>query len=43
LRAVVLREVGGDLAVEEVAEPAGEQLVDVRAAGIYFADVLLRR
>ncbi|MFL5953826.1 MAG: zinc-binding dehydrogenase [Gaiellaceae bacterium] len=42
MKAVVLREVGGDLGVEEVAEPAGS-VVDVRAAGINFADVLIRR
>src|SRR4051794_29427614 len=43
MRAVVLREVGGPLAVEEVAAPADGTVVDVRAAGINFADVLIRR
>jgi NADPH2:quinone reductase len=42
VRAAVLREVGGPLALEEVAEPAGPAL-DVRAAGLNFADVLMRR
>jgi NADPH2:quinone reductase len=43
MRAVVLREVGGDLALEDVPEPEGGSVVDVRAAGINFADVLIRR
>jgi NADPH2:quinone reductase len=43
MRAVVLREVGGDLAVEDVPEPEGGSVIDVRAAGINFADVLIRR
>jgi NADPH2:quinone reductase len=47
VRAVVLEEVGGPerLAVREVPEPEaaeGQVLVDVRAAGINFADVLIR-
>jgi NADPH2:quinone reductase len=42
LKAVVLREVGGDLAVEDWPDPAGS-VVDVRAAGVNFADVLVRR
>jgi NADPH2:quinone reductase len=42
VRAAVLREVGGDLAVEDVPEPEGPAL-DVRAAGLNFADVLIRR
>ena len=42
MNAVVLREVGGDLALEEWEEPAGTGL-DVRAAGVNFADVLIRR
>lgn len=42
MNAVVLREVGGDLALEEWPEPAGA-VVDVRAAGVNFADVLVRR
>ncbi len=41
MRAAVLRE-GGALSVEEVPDPAGD-VVDVRAAGINFADVLIRR
>jgi NADPH2:quinone reductase len=43
VNAVVLREVGGDLALEEWPEPEGEAVVDVRAAGVNFADVLIRR
>jgi NADPH:quinone reductase len=43
MKAVVLREVGGDLALEDVPDPEGESIVDVRAAGINFADVLVRR
>jgi len=43
LKAVVLREVGGDLALEDVPEPEGGSVVDVRAAGINFADILIRR
>jgi NADPH:quinone reductase len=48
LRAVVLSETGGAdrLEVQEVPEPEpqeGEVVVDVRAAGINFADVLVRR
>ena len=43
MRAVVLRAVGGDLAVEDVPEPDGDSVVDVRAAGINFLDVLIRR
>jgi NADPH2:quinone reductase len=42
VRAIVLREVGGELALEDVPEPEGEA-VDVRAAGVNFADVLVRR
>ncbi len=42
MRAAVLREVGGSLRVEDVAEPAGPALT-VRAAGLNFADVLIRR
>ena len=42
MKAVVLREVGGDLALEDVDEPGGNAL-DVRAAGVNFADVLIRR
>ena len=47
MRAVVLRETGGpeQLALAEVPEPEpgeGQVVVDVRAAGINFADVLVR-
>ena len=42
MKAIVLREVGGDLALEEWAEPGGT-VVDVRAAGVNFADTLIRR
>lgn len=42
MKAVVLREVGGDLALEERPDPGGAVL-DVRAAGVNFADVLIRR
>lgn len=45
MRAAVLNEVGGPLSLEEVAEPdvsEGQSLVQVRAAGINFADVLIR-
>jgi NADPH2:quinone reductase len=43
MKAVVLREIGGDLALEEVPAAEGENVVDVRAAGVNFADVLVRR
>src|SRR4051794_30582949 len=43
MKAGVLREVGGDLALEQVDEPEGGAVVDVRAAGINFADILIRR
>jgi len=42
LKAVVLHEVDGDLAVEDVPDPHGESVVDVKAAGINFLDVLVR-
>ena len=45
MRAAVLHEVGGPLALEDVPEPEageGQTLVQVRAAGINFADVLVR-
>lgn len=42
MKAVVLREVGGDLLLEDVPEPTGT-VVEVRAAGVNFADVLIRR
>ena len=43
LKAVVLHEVGGPLALEDVPEPDGGAILDVRAAGINFADMLIRR
>lgn len=42
MKAVVLREVGGDLALEDWEEPSGT-VAEVRAAGVNFADVLIRR
>jgi NADPH:quinone reductase len=42
VRAAVLHEIDGALSLEEVAEPEGVVL-DVRAAGLNFADVLIRR
>jgi NADPH:quinone reductase len=42
LRAAVLREIGQPLSVEDMPEPEGHAVVDVRAAGINFADVLIR-
>lgn len=42
MKAVVLREVGGDLALEDVPDPSGT-VVEVRAAGVNFADILVRR
>ena len=43
MKAIVLREVGGELALEDVAEPEDGAILDVRAAGVNFADVLIRR
>ncbi len=43
MRAAVLKEVGGDLLVEDVPEPEGDAIVSVRAAGVNFADLLIRR
>ena len=46
MKAVVLREVGGPLALEEVPDPQpadGQAVVRVRAAAINFMDVLMRR
>jgi NADPH2:quinone reductase len=45
LRAALLREVGGPFEVVDVPDPAvdGRVLVRVRAAGVNFADVLVRR
>jgi NADPH2:quinone reductase len=42
VKAVVLREVGGDLALEESPDPSAV-VFDVKAAAITFADVLVRR
>jgi NADPH2:quinone reductase len=45
MRAAVLHEVGQPLSLEDVPEPQpqdGQTLVEVRAAGINFADVLIR-
>lgn len=45
MRAAVLHETGKPLSVEEVTEPeagAGQSVVEVKAAGINFADVLIR-
>ncbi len=45
MRAAVLHEFGGPLSIEEVPEPdvaEGQSLVQVRAAGVNFADVLMR-
>ena len=43
MKAVVLREVGGDLTLEDVPDAVGTNVVDVRAAGVNFADILIRR
>jgi NADPH:quinone reductase len=46
LRAAVLNEVDGPFELQDVADPVvedGEELVRVRAAGINFVDVLIRR
>jgi len=43
VRAVVLHGVDGELALEEVDPPDGDDVVDVHAAGINFLDVLIRR
>jgi NADPH2:quinone reductase len=42
VKAVVLRAFDGELAVEDEPEPGGD-VVEVRAAGINFLDVLIRR
>ena len=45
MKAAVLHEVGGPLSVDEVPEPdpgEGQSVIDVKAAGINFADVLIR-
>ena len=46
MRAALLREVGGPLEVVDVPQPAagdGKVLVRVRAAGVNYADVMMRR
>lgn len=43
MRAVRLTAVRAPLEPAEVEDPSGESVVDVRAAGINFADVLIRR
>jgi NADPH2:quinone reductase len=43
VKAVVLREVDGALALEDVPDPEGPNVVEVRAAGVNYADVLIRR
>ena len=43
MKAVVLREVGGDLALEDVARPDGEPSSTSGRRAINFADVLIRR
>src|SRR5687768_18013679 len=45
MRAAVLHEVGGPLSVEDVPDPEageGQSLVEVKAAGINFADALIK-
>ena len=42
MRAAVLHEIGASLSVEDVPEPDGAAVIEVRAAGINFADVLIR-
>jgi NADPH2:quinone reductase len=43
MKAIVLREVDGALALEDVPDPEGPNVVEVRAAGVNYADVLIRR
>jgi NADPH:quinone reductase len=43
VKAVVLHEVDGPLLLEDLPEPDGSHVVDVRAAGVNYADVLIRR
>ena len=43
MKAVVLHAVDGELDLEETAAPTGDTLVEVRAAGVNFADILIRR
>ena len=45
MKAAVLHEVGQPLSVDDVPEPdagEGQSVIDVKAAGINFADVLIR-
>jgi NADPH2:quinone reductase len=45
MRAAVLHETGQPLSVEDVPEPEageGQSVVDVKAAGINYADVLIK-
>ncbi len=45
MRGAVLHEIGGPLSVEDMPDPVpgpGQSVVEVRAAGINFADVLIR-
>ncbi|HEY3962867.1 MAG TPA: NADPH:quinone oxidoreductase family protein [Gaiellaceae bacterium] len=42
MKAAVLHKVGAPFAIEGAPEPEGENVVDVRAAGINFADALIR-
>ena len=43
MKAVVLRQVGGDLALEAAWPEPNGTVVQVRAAGVNFADILIRR
>ena len=43
VKAIVLHEVDGALALEDVPDPEGPNVVEVRAAGVNYADVLIRR
>ena len=43
MRAAVLNEVDGPFEVRDVPDPEGEVIVRVRAAGINFLDILIRR
>ena len=45
MKAAVLRETGAPLSMEDMPEPEvgeGQSILDVRAAGINFADVLIK-
>jgi NADPH2:quinone reductase len=43
VKAIVLGEVDGPLELQDVPDPAGNDIVEVRAAGVNFADILIRR